>query len=102
SKLTPNGMLANKTLITDEKNKVIGVEDYDILVNPNFFDTNQKVAYYQKVCSRVNITDSLTSLGITEEAIKLTDIVDDENHTLCATIFDKMLKEEIAKKPESK
>ncbi len=101
-KLTPSGMLASKTLMTDQNNKVLGVENNEILVNPNFFDTKQKVDYYQKVSSRVDVTDSLTSLNITQEAIKLGDIVGEENHTLCSDIFNKMIKEAPTKDPQTK
>ena len=101
-KLTPNGMLASKTLITDEQNKVLSIDNYDILVNPNFYDQNQKGFYYKKVCHRLATTDSLTSLNITQEALKLTSLMDEDNHTICAAIFDKILKEGITKNSETK
>lgn len=100
-KLTPNGMLPDKSLLTDETGKVIGIEDYDILVSPNFYDLNQKIAYYQRICSHLATSDNIKMLDITQEAIKLADTTED-NKPLCATIFDAKIKEGIAKKPEIK
>lgn len=100
-KLTSKGIVPNKTIITDSSNKVIDIDNTDILVNPNFYDIVEKVEAYKALCQQVAITDSLTSLEVTQEALQMSSMIDDE-HTLCAAIFDKMEKEGINKKPETK
>lgn len=100
-KLTSKGIIPNKTIITDSSNKVISIDNTDVLVNPSFYDISEKVAMYQSLCQQLAITDSLTSLEVTQEAIQLSSMFDEE-HTLCAAIFDKLEKEGITKNPETK
>ena len=101
-KFTPNGMIPNKSILTNEKGKVLGIEDFDILINPNFYDLNQKVAYYESICSQLATSDNMIFLDITQEAIKLADTIGEFKLTLCASLFDKLAKEGIPKKTETK
>lgn len=102
AKLTPQGMLSAKTIITNQDNKVIDIANSSILINPNFFDLNAKIAYYKKLCSKMATTDRDISLDITQEAIKLDEVAKDTNKTVCADIFDKLSSEVIANNPQFK
>lgn len=101
AKLTPSGMLPEKTITTDQDNKIISVDNSSILINPNFFDLNNKVAYYKKLGSKVATIDRDVSLIITQEAIKLSDTTE-SNKTVCEDIFDKMSCTTIANNPQVK
>lgn len=78
-------MLASKTIVTDELNKIIEASNYDISIGPNFYDLRKKGAYYQKVCDKINALDPLFRQKIKEDAA----IVESE----CPSIFEKLDKE---------
>ena len=102
AKLTPNGMLSEKNLMTNPQGEKIADGNNSLSVNANFFDINQKVALYQKLCNRLAEMDPDVGREITQEAIKLSDTIDEKNNILCATIFNELLSSDKTSKNPTK
>lgn len=87
-KWTPDGIIPLKSILTDQENKIISIDNYDILINANFMDLDTFVNYYRKI---KDLEESTTNTSIIEECSHLSEPLTDKNHNLCSFIFSNLL-----------
>lgn len=89
-KLGENGMISDKTVITDKNNTNHSIENFSILKNPNFYDIKQTAEYFIKTKEALEKENTETIEKIKREALYLKEKFMNEKG-FGDSIFDKLL-----------